>query len=87
MRRLAASLLCALIAPFACRAAPEATSLLGEPLYAPRLDARTEAARRRDLAEAKSRLQQDPADEVAWVWVGRRLAYLGRYRESIAFYG
>ncbi len=86
MRHLAVSLLCAIIVP-ACRAAPEATSLLGEPLYAPRLSGPELSSRKRQLADAQARLDRDPAEEENWIWVGRRLAYLGRYREAIAVYG
>jgi tetratricopeptide (TPR) repeat protein len=35
------------------------------------------------LAEAAAALAADPESEDAVIWVGRRLAYLGRYREAI----
>ena len=63
--------------------AVEARSLLGEPLVRPE----TEGARRdtleMNLAEARATLDASPDDADAIIWVGRRLAYLGRYQESI----
>ena len=38
------------------------------------------------LAEAHRRWEEAPTDEMAIVWRGRRLAYLGRYDEAIAAY-
>jgi len=38
------------------------------------------------LAAATARLDADPASESDLIWVGRRLAYLGRYSESIDLY-
>ncbi|MHC4948232.1 MAG: tetratricopeptide repeat protein [Planctomycetota bacterium] len=61
----------------------EATSLLGEPLVRPGLDAELRAKREADLAEARARLEAEPKDEDAVIWVGRRLAYLGRYRDAV----
>jgi tetratricopeptide (TPR) repeat protein len=64
----------------------EATSLLGEtlvpPALAPELRERLEA----DLANAFTRWQQSPDDPDRILWVGRRLAYLSRYREAIDFF-
>lgn len=39
------------------------------------------------LAEARERLRRAPDDLDALVWVGRRTAYLGEYREAIRIYG
>lgn len=65
---------------------PEAISFLGEKLYAPVLA----PERRRDLearlAEARSRYGAHPGDPEAMIWLGRRTAYLGRYREAIAIF-
>lgn len=78
--------------PAGCRTAPDAgappqaVSLLGEPLYAPELDAATAARRREQLAEATARLDADPDGEADLIWVGRRLAYLGLYDEAIDVY-
>jgi tetratricopeptide (TPR) repeat protein len=71
---------------------PEAVSLLGEPLHRPELAPETQARLEADLAAARveadlaaTRAEADraPADPDALIWVGRRLAYLGRYREAI----
>jgi len=62
----------------------EATSLLGEPLSRPALDPEFEAKQEALLAEARAARTRDPADADALIWVGRRLGYLGRYREAIA---
>lgn len=61
----------------------EGTSLLGLPLVRPELEPDVRAARLADLAEAEAALRADPADEDAAIWYGRRLAYLGRYRDAI----
>lgn len=39
------------------------------------------------LAAARAALAENEADAEAWIWVGRRLAYLGRYEEAIAIFG
>ena len=64
----------------------EATSLLGEPLHRPLLDPETAAQFEAALSEARLDLEADPTSEAAAIWVGRRLAYLGRYREALAWY-
>jgi len=38
------------------------------------------------LAEARFALEQNPGDELAIIWLGRRLAYLGDYRGAIDVY-
>lgn len=40
-----------------------------------------------DLAAARARRDADPDDPEAWIWLGRRLAYLWRYHEAIAVFG
>ena len=69
--------------PAVAISAPEATSLLGEPLHRPALDPETRRKREADLADARSAYDSDPEDEEAIIWLGRRLAYLGRYREAV----
>jgi tetratricopeptide (TPR) repeat protein len=65
-------------------AAPiEATSLLGEPLRRPTLDAATRARLEADLARARSEHDAAPADAERIIWLGRRLGYLGRHREAV----
>lgn len=82
----------------ACRAAPsaatlparpdsaEAVSLLGEPLYAPELSPATRTAYEQRLAEARRAYDRSPADPDSIIWLGRRTAYLGRYRDAIAIF-
>ncbi|HXV85878.1 MAG TPA: tetratricopeptide repeat protein [Gemmatimonadales bacterium] len=62
----------------------EAISLLGDTLRAPTLPDSVRQAREGELASAQADLagQRNSAD--ALIWVGRRLAYLGRYREAVA---
>ena len=65
---------------------PEATSLLGKPLVSPQPSGEVLATLEKNLAEAQAQLQKDPASADAAIWVGRRTAYLGRYREAIQVY-
>ena len=62
---------------------PEATSLLGKPLFAPVPPPERTAALEKDLAAARAEYEKDPASADAAIWVGRRTAYLGRYRDAI----
>lgn len=64
----------------------EAESLLGEPLRRPELPAEFRQRQEALLAAARAGLDADPEDPEAAIWVGRRLAYLGRYGEAIATY-
>ena len=64
----------------------EATSLLGKPLVSPPVADSVRARLEADLAAARSALDRAPADPDARIWVGRRLAYLGRYRDAIAMF-
>jgi tetratricopeptide (TPR) repeat protein len=65
---------------------PEATALTGEPLFPSKLAADVRAEREEQLREARARYEADPRSEERIVWLGRRTAYLGRYREAIAIY-
>lgn len=67
--------------------AVEATSLLGEPLVRPAIDGARRDTMERQLTEARVRLEENPDDADAIIWVGRRLAYLGRYRQAIDVFG
>ncbi|HJR61398.1 MAG TPA: hypothetical protein VJ813_18450 [Vicinamibacterales bacterium] len=67
-------------------AKPEATSLLGAPLFAPQQSAETRAALEKNLAAARADFEKNPASVDASIWLGRRTAYLGRYREAIAVF-
>jgi tetratricopeptide (TPR) repeat protein len=66
--------------------APEAISLLGEPLFPPALAAERREELEARLSEARERYEKNPADADAAIWLGRRTAYLGRYREAIALF-
>lgn len=68
------------------RPRPEAISLLGHTLYSPKIPAERRARLEANLAQAKTDFDRDPHDPEAIIWLGRRTAYLGRYREAIAVY-
>lgn len=65
----------------------EGTSLLGTALLRPALPLAFRSEQRELLDRARRELAARPGDPEAWVWVGRRLAYLGRTREAIELYG
>lgn len=74
----------------ACAGLPpgaECRSLAGRALYPPELAADRRAEHEALLAGARAALAADPDDRDAAIWVGRRLGYLGRFREAIAAYG
>ena len=52
----------------------------------PELDAATRRDREQRLAEARERFDAAPDDPEAVIWLGRRTAYLGRYRDAIAIF-
>ncbi|HSR53469.1 MAG TPA: tetratricopeptide repeat protein [Acidobacteriota bacterium] len=60
-------------------------SLLGKPLRTPPLNPETRADLEAKLQEARTRYQEKPREENL-IWVGRRLAYLGRYQEAVQIY-
>jgi len=64
----------------------EAVSLLGQPLVAPELPDEVRRDREAKLAEAKAGAEARPDDPEALIWLGRRTAYLGRYREAIEIF-
>jgi len=62
--------------------APDAVSLLGKPLPPITMAAEIQTQRQTELSAAKADYEKNPtADNL--IWVGRRTAYLGRYREAI----
>ena len=65
---------------------PEAVSLQGKPLYRMELSQERAAAHLEKLAQARAAYEQDPDDVTNHIWLGRRTAYLGRYREAIEIY-
>ena len=66
---------------------PEGWSLLARPLIRSALPDDTREAFERNLAAALTVHESNPEDALSTVWVGRRLAYLGRYRDAIEWYG
>ncbi|MBG79695.1 MAG: hypothetical protein CMJ39_03160 [Phycisphaerae bacterium] len=74
-----------LLALHACQQ-PQAYSLQGRSLHAPALPDEVQAQRELALKQAKTILAVHPESEDATIWVGRRTAYLGRYREAIEIY-
>ena len=59
---------------------PEATSLMGVPLYKPELDSATRARLMMDLQRAEADARANPESADALIWVGRRWGYLGEYQ-------
>jgi tetratricopeptide (TPR) repeat protein len=62
---------------------PEAMSLLGKPLYRMNLSAEQKAQLEKNLAEARADYDKRPRDPDNIIWLGRRLAYLWRYRDAV----
>jgi len=62
---------------------PEAVSLLGAPLFLRELPPETRLPLEADLAAAYEVYQRDPDNADAIIWLGRRVAYLGRYRDAV----
>lgn len=65
---------------------PEAISLFGEPLRPAAIAPGTRDSLEARLARARAELERSPNDANALIWVGRRTAYLGRFREAIDLY-
>lgn len=64
----------------------EAVSLLGDTLRASALAPAVRTGHEQRLQEARDAVANRPSDADALIWLGRRTAYLGRYRESIDVY-
>ncbi len=64
----------------------EAFSFSGEPLFPPELAPEVLADREEKLAAARADYEVNPGDADAIIWLGRRTAYLGRYRDAIAVF-
>jgi tetratricopeptide (TPR) repeat protein len=62
---------------------PEAISLLGAPLYTLELTPDRRQRLEANLTEAYRVYERDPDNADAIIWLGRRVAYLGRYRDAI----
>ena len=65
---------------------PEATSLLGKPLIPAPIAAEARKALEENLKNAEIEYGKNPDDPDATIWLGRRQAYLGRYRDAIETY-
>lgn len=66
--------------------APEATSLSGKPLFSAPPTGETKIRLEADLARAQADFDRAPSSADAAIWLGRRLAYLGRFRDAIDVY-
>ena len=64
----------------------EAISFLGDTLMPPQQSDEVRAVYLERYQEAEAALAAAPEDVDALIWMGRRTAYLGRYRESIDIY-
>jgi tetratricopeptide (TPR) repeat protein len=73
-------------APRALPPGAEAISLLGTPLLVAPLRDDQRATLEDELTAARTALEDAPTDRAALIWVGRRTAYLGRYRDAIAVF-
>jgi tetratricopeptide (TPR) repeat protein len=69
--------------PSASGDGPEAMSLLGRALFRPAVSAESRPTLERNLSAATAAYEAAPADAEAIIWLGRRTAYLGRYRDAI----
>lgn len=67
-------------------AGPEAVSLLGDTLYPGELSDEVLGERTRQLEQARAEYEANRDDPDALIWLGRRTAYLGRYRDAIDIY-
>lgn len=65
-------------------AQPQAQSVTGRPLFPMELPADEVARLQKNLEEAEAELTKNPTSADALIWVGRRQAYLWRYRDAIA---
>jgi tetratricopeptide (TPR) repeat protein len=64
----------------------EAVSLLGQPLSPPPMDSATRSALEANLAAARAAYDHTPENADSIIWLGRRLAYLARYRDAIEIF-
>ena len=65
---------------------PETFSLFGEPLFKTPLRPETMETQQKLYKEALKNWENDPEDPENIIWLGRRTAYIGNFRESIAIY-
>jgi tetratricopeptide (TPR) repeat protein len=72
--------------PAQAQVGQQATSLLGKPLIPVPPSAEARATLEKNLAAARAEYDKDPNSADAIIWLGRRLAYLGRYRDAIEIF-
>ena len=65
---------------------PEAVSLFGKPLVSVPPTGEQKTRLDADLARAQADYDRTPSSGEATIWLGRRLAYLGRFRDAIEVY-
>jgi dipeptidyl aminopeptidase/acylaminoacyl peptidase len=73
-------------APAPVAPAAEATSFLGQPLVSPAIPEEQREGLDANLAKAMDDLAKAPDDPESLIWVGRRLGYLGRYRDATSVF-
>jgi tetratricopeptide (TPR) repeat protein len=73
-------------APSPFPAGAQAISFLGDTLRTLPLSLETRERYERQLAEARAAYERAPTNADSIIWFGRRLAYLGRFREAIDVY-
>jgi len=61
----------------------QAISLLGDTLYTPELDQETEDEYSENVQAALVEYRKDPEQADNLIWLGRRTAYLGEYRQAV----
>ncbi|REL25032.1 tetratricopeptide repeat protein [Rhodohalobacter sp. SW132] len=61
-------------------------SLLGDTLYTPELPADVEEEYSENLREAMLEYRRDPEEPDNVIWLGRRTAYLGQYRDAVEIF-
>jgi tetratricopeptide (TPR) repeat protein len=64
----------------------QAVSQLGDTLNTPEIDPATEQEFRDNLQAAVEDYRMDPENADAIIWMGRRTAYLGEYREAVRIF-
>ncbi len=65
---------------------PSVTSLLGRPLTPPVIAPEAQSRMEAQLATARAAWEKDRDNADALIWVGRRAAYLGHYREALKIF-
>jgi len=74
------------VAAAAAAKVPEAKGLDGRSFYAPEVTGETKKRLEDNLAAATTDFVKNPDDAQNIIWMGRRLAYLSRYREAIGVF-